>query len=822
MVRMRIRKWEEHLARRRTAYRRRGDEMLNAANTNAFDSNDVRTNSNYQEPRRSLSLTQSNVDVAPCPDPERSTPRCTQRMRFDNQLAAASNYAFSSDRDALYHLCRNHVENFMELWNTSDEFRRETAVEDQGAEFDTQKEKLFAVSGKVSKPMIEGGNGKVECTKKNSPLVSGSIPEQGSSLEDGDMVQVFISNSLEEHNEKIELDAVGTRECFCKDVVGNGASALHESKNELEDQGAELNTSKNESSLEYADGIQVFVANLEEHNGRVANNPPANFDVKVDSGVPNSSTTSCGEMASDETILFLSNNYNVGNAGASSILSDTEAFEYIGDQFDGAKGSSYEILFLPENEDTGNSHSSNISMASPKSYCAVLIDRLEAEQIRLAKLHVDEKTELRDAIQIQIQEKRANSQIYCVDYKYAKAKYRSARTLVRSKRIEIDYLQSVINKAKYALTVEDIDRRRIYNMEHMIQHNTLLLNEEKLLIREIKQLKQLRKQLSSNLGSQDEIKQAFEKREEAEEHLRVQELDILKDSVLKAEAAVAEAVKKHDHENKKLKELQAQFKAAADFRQEESLRKELLKKLGPRSHNSPETSAALENRARSGESKGGLGGWDLEQALLQVQDIVAAASNYAFSSDRDALYLLCKNHVENFMELWNTSDEFRREYVMFNTRSTLGRMGTLDGRSLGPDEEQPILPSYVDVRVNRMVSKLAKVNSTSQIPTLELKQETTVEKVTSDDKPMKKVTENNNKKSTIKGPSEPVQGNDLVIVSSTEVGDEVHEEPKKSKEEIELIRKAEERRKEEVEAKLKEQRRLEELAKANEARERKK
>lgn len=55
----------------------------------------------------------------------------------------------------------------------------------------------------------------------------------------------------------------------------------------------------------------------------------------------------------------------------------------------------------------------------------------------------------------------------------------------------------------------------------MIQHETLPLKEEKQFIREIKQLKQLREQLSTNMGSQDEIKKALEQRQETEERLKV-------------------------------------------------------------------------------------------------------------------------------------------------------------------------------------------------------------------------------------------------------------------------------------------------------------
>lgn len=58
-------------------------------------------------------------------------------------------------------------------------------------------------------------------------------------------------------------------------------------------------------------------------------------------------------------------------------------------------------------------------------------------------------------------------------------------------------------------------------MEHMIQHETLPLREEKQLIREIKQLKQHREQLSSSMGKQDEIQQALDQKDQIEERLKV-------------------------------------------------------------------------------------------------------------------------------------------------------------------------------------------------------------------------------------------------------------------------------------------------------------
>lgn len=58
-------------------------------------------------------------------------------------------------------------------------------------------------------------------------------------------------------------------------------------------------------------------------------------------------------------------------------------------------------------------------------------------------------------------------------------------------------------------------------MEHMIQHETLSLSEEKGYIREIKQLKQLRGQISSSMGTKDEVKQALDDKEKTEERLKV-------------------------------------------------------------------------------------------------------------------------------------------------------------------------------------------------------------------------------------------------------------------------------------------------------------
>ena len=63
---------------------------------------------------------------------------------------------------------------------------------------------------------------------------------------------------------------------------------------------------------------------------------------------------------------------------------------------------------------------------------------------------------------------------------------------------------------------------QIRSMEHMIEHETLPLNKEKQLIREIKQLKQNCEELSSNMKKQDQSQQSVDNKDDnIEEHFKV-------------------------------------------------------------------------------------------------------------------------------------------------------------------------------------------------------------------------------------------------------------------------------------------------------------
>lgn len=170
------------------------------------------------------------------------------------------------------------------------------------------------------------------------------------------------------------------------------------------------------------------------------------------------------------------------------------------------------------------------------------------------------------------------------------------------------------------------------------------------------------------------------------------------------------------------------------------------------------------------------------------------------------------------MKLWNLDDDFRRDYKRCNLRSTLRRLGTSDGRSLGPDEVSPLLAMPPPRRITASVRdcKVSRAPNQSQPePVAESRKADTksANKVVEQKKPPNAVTSKPSKVSPAK--------NEEAEASETVKTEEDKEDLKARKEEEEMARKAEALRKEKEAVRLKEVRRLEEKAKFQEALERK-
>ncbi|PWA77911.1 hypothetical protein CTI12_AA212160 [Artemisia annua] len=144
-------------------------------------------------------------------------------------------------------------------------------------------------------------------------------------------------------------------------------------------------------------------------------------------------------------------------------------------------------------------------------------DEKFTEEINNAQLQLDEKTRCRDAISSEIQMQKEITRAQNEACNAANLEVKAAKGLVKSKGQEIDYFQRLIKKTN---PVADIDSR-ICKLVHMKNHETSCLEDENQVIREIKQLKSIRKQLALNVGFQDETQQALYQKDQIQEHVKV-------------------------------------------------------------------------------------------------------------------------------------------------------------------------------------------------------------------------------------------------------------------------------------------------------------
>ncbi|RZS10401.1 hypothetical protein BHM03_00041634 [Ensete ventricosum] len=307
---------------------------------------------------------------------------------------------------------------------------------------------------------------------------------------------------------------------------------------------------------------------------------------------------------------------------------------------------------------------------------------------------------------------------------------------------------------------------QIQTMEFELQHETMPLKEEKQYIHELKQLRHQRDQLTSILGSKAEINEALNQREQIDERFKIlkKELDTLRTEFLQTERNANTARKKYDEEQFLLKGLQQQFRDADAVRQK------------------------------------AYGHWrELKNMLIEK--------------------------VEKVMELWNNDEEFRLQYVKSNMNSTLRRLNTSDGRSLGPDEDPPVIQSnqgkglglqhpQVNVGVSVKPVALEAKLETSKEDSFPALPAATKNQPVKPKKPAKRLPDETKETHTARVLDREVENSEKVVSVTKEEEERIKKLQESSKKEEEL-------RKEKAAAELKEQCRLEQRAKAKEAEERK-
>lgn len=388
-----------------------------------------------------------------------------------------------------------------------------------------------------------------------------------------------------------------------------------------------------------------------------------------------------------------SSDCNVSNIGGSSVVVDKNSggcnHTVQPDMQEGVlAGSNGLSTPVSENEQKPESE-----VTKKKLPCLVKIprhlDNKIRSQIKLAQMHLDEKTHFRDFIKAAIQMRRSNKEEMIERLRAARQEERAFREAIKSKRQEMEPVQLTLNRVKNATSVEEFDEK-IYQMQYRIEHESMPLREEKQLLREMKMMKLNRDQLYAITGSHSEIQEAFEHIDKIQERSKLlgQELDSLKKQAFQAEKNVQAIEKEFGALNSDLRQLQDDWNDADSVRQEAY---EALKGVKKKEY-------------------------ERNIEFHQTRSNIQSARQYALSGQREALDKLCSDQVERIMEIWNKNVEFRKEYVKDNERSILKRLGTLDGRSLGPDEEPPLPTNYSDDIDPSLLSQKPSASSIRSAP----------------------------------------------------------------------------------------------------------
>ncbi|XP_024959526.1 proton pump-interactor 1-like [Cynara cardunculus var. scolymus] len=350
------------------------------------------------------------------------------------------------------------------------------------------------------------------------------------------------------------------------------------------------------------------------------------------------------------------------------------------------------------------------------------------------------------------------------------------RTIMDDKRKEIEPLQQALGKLRgprdanrdnrsFICSSEGELNDVIKSLQYRIQHESITLNEEKQIIREIKQFEGTRDKVIANAAMRAEVQKSVGEKDAIQDQVKL--IGVGLDGVRKDQQAIKAKVKTLEAEKEAINSVIASLE-------------EELHGLVEKRDKVYEKIRELRNKREEGNS-----------CFYQNRSLLNDARRLAANKDVNALKELAISEVDKFMTEWNKSKAFREDYEKRILQSLDIRQLTKDGRMRNPGEKPLIsqeIPTPVPVEIE-VVAK-PKVKQTKEEPA------PPPVAIIEEEKDGKNAKETNG---TVKGKKE-----------------------KKEEEEVFRVEKKPTKTKEVDESKLKEIKREEEIAKAKQALERKK
>jgi hypothetical protein len=245
-------------------------------------------------------------------------------------------------------------------------------------------------------------------------------------------------------------------------------------------------------------------------------------------------------------------------------------------------------------------------------------------------------------------------------------------------------------------------------LEHRIAHESIPLNEEKRLVKEIKELEKTRPKVVANAAKRAKMQDTVVERDAIQDQVKIIGEGL--DGVKKDRQAVRSKIKVLEDE---LKIVDAEIAALQE-----------------------DLNAATARKDKAYESLNELRkARDLNNASFhQNRNVLNRAREYSSRSEVEELKELHKSEVEKFMTEWCGNKAFREDYEKRVLISLNGRQLTRDGRMRNPDEK----PIFIET--HQPAPPVVQEPIPSKVPTKQAKEAAAPQTVAPKDEPLAKAS----------------------------------------------------------------------------------
>ncbi|CAN4104190.1 unnamed protein product [Withania somnifera] len=304
------------------------------------------------------------------------------------------------------------------------------------------------------------------------------------------------------------------------------------------------------------------------------------------------------------------------------------------------------------------------------SFYTVKFRRFEDPKLRakieLGEKELQKKNQTRSQIIEKLKAKRAEKSNVVEQRKALSAENKEFWSTIEGKKKEMEPLQEALGQGPMVCSSEEELNQLIKSLQYRIQHESIPLNEEKQILREIKQLEGTREEVKKVAAERAKIQETMGEKESIQNQVKLMNVGL--DGVHKGRQEV----------KAKLKLIDEQLLA---LNKQINILDEELKEVVEKRDKTYEHILELRKQREEGNS-----------SFYQNSNLLHKVKQLADQKDVGALKELSVTEVDKFISLWCGSKSFRDDYERRILQSLDIRQLSWDGRMRNPDEKSLVLP----------------------------------------------------------------------------------------------------------------------------------